>query len=78
MASRCCGNRLSLPKPVRHENPAREPLVGGRQEAALFTAVRRPPRDLAGTVSRHESHAQRGSRNVLGEISQISAKKNFD
>jgi hypothetical protein len=70
---------IVVAKPVRHENPARESLIGGRlgsrASSGLFVAR---PDVILGPVSRHESHSQRGSRNVLGEISTISAKKDFE
>src|SRR6267143_6736916 len=47
MASRCCGNRLSLPNQYDTENPARESLVGGRWRPHYIRAVRRPSPDLA-------------------------------
>src|SRR5260370_16955006 len=78
MASRCCGNRLSLPNQYDTKTPRASlslATAGGRSVSGLFVAR---PALLPGTVSRHESDAQRGSRNVLGEISQISAKKNFE
>jgi len=75
MASRCCGNRLSLPNQYDTKTPRASLSLAAARRPRYFTAVRRPPGILPGTVSRHESHAQRGSRNVLGEISQISAKK---
>src|SRR6266852_5725096 len=78
MASRCCGNRLSLPNQYDTKTPRASlslAAAGGRSVSGLFVAR---PALLPGTVSRHESDAQRGSRNVLGEISQISAKKNFE
>src|SRR5690242_6655596 len=46
MASRCCGNRLSLPNQYDTKTP-RESHVGGRQEAALFQGCSSPVRDLA-------------------------------
>ena len=39
MASRCCGNLLSLPNQYDTKNPARESHLGGRQEAALFQGL---------------------------------------
>jgi hypothetical protein len=70
---------IVVAKPVRHENPARESLVGGRREAALFQGCSLPfPGSCPGLSRVTNLKHRRGSRNVLGEISQISAKKNFE
>jgi len=59
---------IVVAKPVRHEDPAREPLFYGCQAAdTLIGAVRRPSREWAGTCSRHEKSAANVCRKLSSE-----------
>src|ERR1700738_3435093 len=61
MASRCCGSRLSLPNQYDTKTPRASLWLAAARKPRYLRAVRRPPRDLARDVSRHELDAQRGS-----------------
>src|SRR6202007_506156 len=69
---------IVVAKPVRHENPARESLVGGCREAALSLGCSLPFPGSCPVCSRVTNQVNSVGLNVLGEISQISAKKNFE
>src|SRR4029077_4464676 len=47
MASRCCGNRLSLPNQYDTQTPRASLSSSAARKPRYFRAVRRPPRDLA-------------------------------
>src|ERR1700726_1185797 len=72
MASRCCGNRLSLRNQYDTKTPRESSLWPWE---AVFRAVRCLSRCVVGTSSRHESISQRGFRNTE-KISKICEKKN--
>jgi len=78
MASRCCGNRLSLPNQYDTQTPARVSRCGHQEAASTSGPFVARPDHFSGTLSRHESVARRWYRNGPSRNSTISAKKNLD
>src|SRR4029077_13924319 len=73
MASRCCGNRLSLRNQYDTKTPRASLSLGGPGRPR---SARRLSRSTLETYSRHESNAQRAFRNPE-KIFQISREENF-
>src|ERR1700681_1857719 len=73
MASRCCGNRLSLRNQYDTQTPRESSLFLWPWEAG-FRAVRRLSRCVVETSSRHESNSQRGFQ-ILRKFQNLARRK---